>query len=302
MKTIGKRVLSFLCAVCVLLSGNGDLLALALSYGVETEETEEAYLLSASEENEYQITAQYGADSGIPEDAELVVAEIKEGDEGYEDYVARGAKELGQAPETLQFARVFDITLKNPVTGEESQPDGNVKLSVELPDGNLGEYENVDVVHIPDGDDEAPEVMDSAVNGEAVEFETGGFSVYVIVGADDVFRRTYEFFIRQGDDWASYMFTSDSGEVTSKQIVRDGETPVVPQPTADSEENPFAGWYERTNTGNEEPVLADSPYDFNKPVTENEVVELYAQFKGYLYAVFHDRSWAISRLPTRAAP
>ena len=44
--------------------------------------------LTASDGNEYLVTVTYDNTSGIPSDAELVVSEMKEGDEGYDEYVA----------------------------------------------------------------------------------------------------------------------------------------------------------------------------------------------------------------------
>ncbi len=244
--------------------------------------------LTASDGNEYLVTATYDNTSGIPSDAELYVSEIKEGEAGYEEYVARSAAALGEKPENLAFARPFDITLKNPRTGEEYQPNKNVAVTIELLRDDLNSYASVDVVHIPDGVGEDAQVMDSTVYGESVEFETDGFSVYVLTGTDAVPRRTYEFYIWKNDTWAPYMFTSDAGAETSKQTVRNGEMPVVPNPTSDSDGKAFAGWYESIE--NSDPIaFANEPYDFLKPVTENEVVELYAQFKDYLYVVFHDQ-------------
>ena len=140
--------------------------------------------LTASDGNEYLVTVTYDNTSGIPENAELYVSEIKEGDAGYDEYVAQSASVLGQKPENLAFARPFDITLKNPETGEEYQPNEAVQVSIQLLKDNLDNYANVDVVHIPGGDGEEAQVMDTTVHGEAVEFETDGFSVYVLIASN----------------------------------------------------------------------------------------------------------------------
>lgn len=136
--------------------------------------------LTASDGNEYLVTVTYDHESGIPSDAELSVSEIKEGEAGYEEYVAQCAAALGKTVENLAFARPFDITLKNPETGVEYQPNEAVQVSIQLLKDDLNSYASVDVIHIPDGAGEETQVMDTTVHGEAVEFETDGFSVYVL--------------------------------------------------------------------------------------------------------------------------
>ena len=132
--------------------------------------------LTAGDGNTYHITVDYDSTSGIPDGVELEVAEIREGDAGYDDYVARSAAELGENVENLGFARAFDISLVDPATGTNYQPNKNVKVSIQVLNENLSDYESVDVVHF--GND--VEVMNASVNGEAVEFATDGFSVYVV--------------------------------------------------------------------------------------------------------------------------
>ena len=105
-------------------------------------------ILEASDGNEYKITVTYDSTAGIPADAELVVNEIKEGDEGYEEYVAKSAAALGEKPENLAFARPFDITQKNAETGEEYQPNKDVTVTIQLLGEDLNEYVNIDVMTI----------------------------------------------------------------------------------------------------------------------------------------------------------
>jgi uncharacterized repeat protein (TIGR02543 family) len=243
--------------------------------------------LTASDGNEYLVTVTYDNTSSIPEDAELVVSELKEGDEGYDEYVAAAAEKLGESLDNLAFARPFDITLKNPETGEEYQPTKDVTVTIQLLNDDLNEYANIDVIHFPGEADGEAEIMDSSINGESIEFETDGFSVYVLTGTDAVPRRTYNFFIWTDDAWAPYMFTSDSGEETSSQTVRDGQKPTVPSPEKDTDGKPFAGWYAYKENSTTE--FEDEPYNFDAPVTQDEVVSLYAVFSDYLNVIFHDQ-------------
>ncbi|MBP3900049.1 MAG: hypothetical protein J6D53_01120, partial [Blautia sp.] len=140
--------------------------------------------LTASDGNEYSVTVTYDSASGITSDTELFVSEIKEGDAGYDGYVEKTAAALGQKPENLAFARPFEITLKNPQTGGEYQPNEAVQVSIQLLKDDLNHYTNVDVVHIPDGAGENAQVMDTTVHGEAVEFAADGFSVYVLTASN----------------------------------------------------------------------------------------------------------------------
>lgn len=134
--------------------------------------------LTASNANDYSVRVSYDSLAGIPANAELVVRELLPEDEGYTQYLLQGAMRLGQKPSNLEFARVFDITLRDPETGAEYQPDKNVDVSVELLSENLEECSKVGVIHFG----QQTELMGSSVSGDAVNFETSGFSVYVLMG------------------------------------------------------------------------------------------------------------------------
>ena len=129
----------------------------------------------------WKITVEYGSSSYIPENAELVVSELKEGDEGYEDYLAASAEKLGEKPENVRGAKAFDITLKDKETGEEYQPSGDVRVSIRLLNENLEEYDNVGVVHIHGEDGKNAEVVASEVHKDTVEFTADGFSVFMVI-------------------------------------------------------------------------------------------------------------------------
>ena len=247
--------------------------------------------LTAGDGYTYHITVDYDSTSGIPDGVELEVAEIREGDAGYNDYVARSAAELGENVENLGFARAFDISLVDPATGTYYQPNKNVKVSIQVLNENLSDYENVDVVHF--GND--VEVMNASVNGEAVEFVTDGFSVYVITGSNEETitpQCTYTFFIPNqdaGGTYTEYIFTDDQGRVVSSQTIKNGDRLTVPQPPS-SETEVFAGWYVGHPDGQGGITFEDSPYDFDHiNITEPSVIHLYARYKEYAYVVFHDQ-------------
>jgi hypothetical protein len=119
--------------------------------------------------------------------------------------------------------------------------------------------------------------------------------VYVIDG--EVYRRTYEFYtFDEYGDYIQYPFYTNTGETVFSQTIKNGETPVVPSnPTNPLEpEATFAGWYVGEYDADNNLILEKEPYDFNNipPITEEtngETVRLYAQFKSYIYVIFHDQ-------------
>lgn len=134
--------------------------------------------LTASDGNTYSVRVSYDSFAGIPAGAELEVREILPEDADYAKYLTKGAACAGQKMSELDFARLFDISLRDPETGVEYQPNQNVKVSIELLSEEMNESTEVNVVHFG----QETEVMGSVVNGDAIAFETKGFSVYVVMG------------------------------------------------------------------------------------------------------------------------
>lgn len=134
---------------------------------------------TATDGKTYKVTVKYDTDSGIPDKAMLEVKEIRKGDFGYNGYIKRSAEEIGTSADEVELARAFDITFRDPVTRQEYQPTKDIQVSIELLHSDISEAGNVDVVHFGD---KKVEVMDSEVNDKAVEFESNGFSVYVVMG------------------------------------------------------------------------------------------------------------------------
>ncbi len=136
--------------------------------------------LVASDGYTYEISVNYPADCGLPVGAELSVEELIVGTDAYWDYINQSAAELGVSPADLSLARAFDISLVDPATGVHYQPTKDVQVSILLISTPVNTEEEITVLHF---DDEAGEVqpMDVALNGEAIEFKTGGFSVYTVL-------------------------------------------------------------------------------------------------------------------------
>ena len=255
-----NKILSIFCAVCILFTGFGEVLTFAGT---------QSYTLTASDGNAYRITVTYNDASGIPEGAVLTVREITEentqtngaeNEPTYQDYVDISTKLIGE--ESAPLARVFDITLVDPATGDVYQPDNEVKVTIELLDDSIENYYKVEVVHIHDLNDEA-ELMNATVNGESVEFKTDGFSVYVIIsheGGEDVETPRVEFHYINYEfaevtsrpyfyEAAPFQFINKNNENQISQIVTNGETlEMIANPPNKKDDNGketsfFYGWY-----------------------------------------------------------
>lgn len=153
---------------------------LAQTYAIIT--VEKNAKLKASDGQTYDIRVSYDRETaGIPETAELVVSELTQGDDGYEEYIAQMAEMAGVAPSELAFTRVFDICLIDRETDVKYQPNENVNVRIQLLQDDWDANVKVDVVHFDD-DTKQGEKLDSMRVGDAVEFETSGFSVYGLAG------------------------------------------------------------------------------------------------------------------------
>ena len=148
-------------------------------YGFVTATFEKTILASGG--HNYKVTVTFGPLTEIPEGAELLVEEIKEGTSsdgvGYEEYAARTENALRLQEKSSEYLRLFDISIVDR-DGFEIQPapGSTVDMSIELADGT---GEEVRVVHFADEND-AGSFVDAEVDGQTVSFETDGFSVYAV--------------------------------------------------------------------------------------------------------------------------
>ena len=246
--------------------------------------------LDAGDGYTYHISVDYDNTSGIPDGVELVADELLEGDAFYDAYVTRAAAELGESVENLSFARAFNISLMDPLTGIYYQPNKNVKVSIQILNDHLADYASIDVVHF--GND--VEIIDASVNGETVAFTTVGFSVYVITGSNGETvtpQCTYTFWSPNTDEtgYKEFSFTDSQGNTVFKQVVTRGQELIIPQPNS-VDGKIFAGWYEGNPDGSGGITLAVQPYDFdNIKITENSAADLYAVYTDYATVIFHDQ-------------
>ena len=168
-----------------------DFADFVLSYSIETNYT-------AFDGKTYKISLNYGPEAEIPEGAELMVEEILPETEDYTQYLNDSVTELGVKSGAVSFARFFDIEIRK--DGEKIEPKAPVSVKIQmisLPE----ETENAEAQVIHFG--EQTEVLDTAVDGTDVSFETGSFSVYGVVYTVDfhyeINGESFEFSIPGGE-------------------------------------------------------------------------------------------------------
>ena len=157
------------------------------------------------EGEDYTIEVSVSKDNQIPENSKLNVKELDKDSEEFK-------KKLDQATEAIQkdaekkssddietsvddaSVRMFDITILNE-DGDEIQPNGNVRVSVQYKNAvKVGADAKMKAVHFDEKNDEVqvltPETKadtsDTEKKVHEVRFNANGFSVYAIVGTDNV--------------------------------------------------------------------------------------------------------------------
>lgn len=203
----------------------------------------------------------------------------------------------------------YDITITDK-NGEEFQPESDAPIQVELRSPAITEAaaqeKPLRVWHLHDGIRE--EITSFTLQGDALVFQTDGFSVFEVDNGEPPLR-TYVFEMpadpSDNSGYTKYYFPTagaDAGgnhKMICQQIVKNGEKLVFPQLPADvSSRYTFTGWYVCNNG-----VLADAPFDFDQEITgaQNEIVTLRAVFKACVYVIFHEQYNAASeRFPIMA--
>ena len=145
------------------------------------------------EGGDYYVYADFGMSAKLPVGVKLEAREItRETDpEVYEEYYAKTLSEMQDKYNentTLSFARFYDIAFM--YEGKEIEPAGEVKVRIEYKEAlEVPEETNVDAIHFDAQKDEKPTVIESEMKTEdgvsmsGVEFTSGSFSVYGVVGS-----------------------------------------------------------------------------------------------------------------------
>lgn len=133
----------------------------------DAEVAQSAHFALTSQMTEREFTAQAGSEDGktdgaqvtvtghLDKDVQLKVKEIKKDDKDYNDCVEKTAAEMDKAPEQLESVSAYDIKLIDPVTGNEFEPDSNVKVDI-VPEDSPSDKKAEDVQVVKITDDELP--------------------------------------------------------------------------------------------------------------------------------------------------
>lgn len=143
------------------------------------------------------ITVTYGPEANLPEGTSLVVRELEEGTDEYDEYFAKTESALNLdasvismedvsleaqlaallgGEQKVEKARFFDITLEH--NGEEIEPAAPVNVEIKYDDASEAE-EGMQIIHFAEEADgtEVPEIITPTVEDGTVTYQQGSFSV-----------------------------------------------------------------------------------------------------------------------------
>lgn len=196
------------------------------------EETEPSWPVTQTVEgNDYTVTAVFGAEAGLPADAQLKVEEIKKNSKNYQGYYDQALDTVQKETEEeveLSFARFFDIAF---LTGEgEVEPTGPVSVNIKYDKAlNVESKDDVSVLHFDDNKKEDPQLMEIETDGKGskvdeVSFDTDSFSIYAVVGTSVVqpeSRMALEFYNGSNLIATMYVKNDDDTDAELEQIIYD---------------------------------------------------------------------------------
>ena len=252
----------------------------------------------ASDGHNYRITATYGAETGIPDEADLSVEEITEDSSVYNEYASKTEKALGREEGSAGYIRLFDIKIVDE-KGEKIQPKegSTVDVKIELADAQSA---GLNVVHFSDGAENGDVVEASirdADDGKTVSFVADGFSIYAITDEPGENARIgYRFWYNDGTQnvllSTQYFRYKDvhPSEGTALTI----NEPSIPNIDSTTWNRIFRGWSKTTFNDNDSNLitvetlntelngLAENDY------TEGTFVDLFANLKDVYYVTYVD--------------
>lgn len=233
----------------------------------------------------------------LPADTELDVVSITDLD-AVQDAFNDASDERGHV-----FAAV-DINFIN--NGEEVDP--RKPVTVILDDSIIANIENIRLVHFKGDADEIGsvemEIVDQFyVSGQTITFDAEDFSVYAVIGdgeEGDRARLTVKFY--NGDT------VIDTAYITPADVSLVGN--IIPDPTvnqAEGDTKVFCGWiigkpdYDSPDVLGDHTInyvraaVVDRLMDTENPVTEGEVMKVYAMFFNYFIISFLDEDGTVTR-------
>lgn len=191
-----------------------------------------------AEGSDYSVTAVCGKESGVPENAQLTVSEIRPDSEAYDQYLESAREAIGEETKSTlstDFARFFDIKIMD--DGEELTPDEEIEVKISFREPV--DMEQMQTVNAVNFGEERAQVLDVTTeqnkNGiENVSFNAGSSSVTGIVGT--VIEKTV-----LASDGKNYRITATYGAETDIPV--DAELEVNEILPADIDESNLSSVY-----------------------------------------------------------
>ena len=271
-----------------------------------------------AESSGYVVTVAVGKGAMIPQGAAVQVTELSAETGGYSDYLAGAENAVAQQNEGIRAdtenARLFDLSIVT-ADGRKIEPNECVSVSISYRNAmTVSDGASMKAVHFGTGGTEvlnASENSYGAGEGEkavsGVSFETGGFSVYVIIpinpdaGGEAVVRRTYTFKNADGSD---YSFTlsrnpdgtdpSGSAVTTNTEILKNGDALIDPGVPSDplGSGRQFLGWQVTQSSTDAVPVGTMIRFgavsDIAEDAKADETVTVQAVFDESCRVIYHD--------------
>ena len=272
--------------------------------------------LTDADGNRILVQVRCGADTGIPADAVLQVEELTDASASYDAYLEQTEAVLSFG--AVGFARFFDITLTSPDDpAVQYQPAEGTVVEVRLQLGDVP-LSDPHVIHF--AKQAPPEVLENTVDGDLLQFETSGFSVYAIVdaptsddlaliarGVEELDGARVMLSIANGSN--TYFFKNNLTTHRNFSVIeRTNGTAAGAQNAAYYTFEKVAGTsdqfyiYTVDATGAKQYILMTAPSRDNDPVTFSESggtpfhVELFNNQPGafYIYKQEGDKKWALN--------
>ena len=245
----------------------------------------------------YEVSVDIPEKANVPEGSELMVTELSKGSSRYADYLNQTAAALRVESDDLQYVKLLDISIVK--DGEKLQPEAPVNVSIKLKDKK--DLSKTQIIHFT----EKPVVMNANAEGDALRFETPGFSIYAVVDdpQSEYRRMKVEFYNYDGSPITSMIVKNNDSEEDLKMILYDPGTGTVPDGTI------FKGWW-RGDSANYTASQSDidqaktikdirewvAGYDFPAPESDGEipVIKYYAMVYKYHNVTYYGDDSEIS--------
>ena len=193
-------------------SGEADIQLIDITEEESTEPTTKIY-----QDDEIEITATYGAEAKIPEEAEFRVTKlaVEETDEA-DEAVSEESEEI-EAADTAEVTERYRYDIGFCVGDEEIEPEAAVSLSVRFLAGQFAEAEEITAVHYLDDNDPSntetirPEINEDPDGNVQAEFDMDSFSVVEFQGINAVSEDTQT----KSEENTTELQTSDSSTVSA---------------------------------------------------------------------------------------